>query len=64
MICFFCSLTAYYLMYCFYHSSVLNSENKPDSTASSVSMKDVVREEDDEEGFLEELSENDDDDNE
>ena len=51
-------------MYHFYYSSEFNSENKLDSTASRVPMKDFVREEDGEEEFMEELSDNDDDDNE
>ena len=45
-------------------SSEFNSENKLNSTASRVPTKDVVREDDDEEEFLEELSDNYDDDNE
>ena len=59
-----CCLTVYYLMYHFYCSSESHSEYKLDSTCSKDHMSEVVREQDDEEEFLEELSDNDDDDNE
>jgi len=54
-----CCLTVYYLMYHFYCSSESNSEYKLDSTCSKDHMSEVVREQDDEEEFLEELSDND-----